>query len=92
MTTPTATLTSASPSYEFTAQPGATKFVATSGPTGAGVIKHQFKVHENDLWYDNPNIVFATVKQLHQRLEVAAVFNRITVTGADGTTNVNLTL
>lgn len=92
MTTPTATLTSAAPSKEFTAQPGAVKFIATSGPTGAGVIRHQFKTVESDPWYDNPNITFATVKQIHQRIEICAIYNRITVTGADGTTNVNVSL
>lgn len=92
MKTSTALLTSAAPSYEFNTTPGSVKFVATSGPTGAGVIKHQFRVLESDPWYDNPNITFATVKQLHQRLELVAVFNRIIVTGADGTTAVNVSL
>ena len=92
MKTPTARLTQANPSYEFTATPGAVKFVATSGPTGAGVIRHQFRVLETDPWYDNPNITYATVKQLHQRIEIQAVFNQIIVTGADGTTAVNLSL
>ena len=91
---PTATLTSAAPSFAFNAQPGERFFLASSGPIGAGaaaIIVEQ-RVVETDAWVTNTPATPAQGKHLSLDFTATAVFNRIRIASGDGTTLVNITM
>lgn len=89
---PVAVLTQANPAYQFFGPIGGSKRIATSGATGAGVIKVQQRNRETDAWVDNPNLEYVTGKHLAGILTIVAPFNRIVVATPDGTTNVAIFL
>jgi hypothetical protein len=90
----TATLTAASPAHNFNMQPGSRAFVATSGVIGASpaTLKLQHRTRPSDEWVDNPNLVFVEGEHLAGVFTSVAVYNRIVVADADGTTDIGVSL
>jgi hypothetical protein len=84
------TLTQASPQKLLNLQPAQAIPIATSGVTGAGIVKLQYRVVDTDAWLDQPEMEFATDTHLSGILTAGAIFNRVFVEGADGTTQVNV--